>query len=82
MFEIFKTFEKEWYLVLAIILILIPFNPTNIFVEVILDPFIRGIIGFAGPLSWAAEFLPFVIRAVLAVAEAELLIKLWKLFVR
>jgi hypothetical protein len=81
MAEVFKTFAEEWWLIIALILVVIPFNPTNIFVDVILQPIISEILyGFR--IFPAVIYLPWLIKAVLAVAETDVLIKWWKIFVK
>jgi len=80
MAKIFKTFEDEWWLIIAAILLLIPFNPTNIFVDEAMAYPIESFIAFSGVWVWITYMIPWVLKAFLAVAETELLIYGWNVF--
>jgi len=81
-------FENEVKLVVAFILIIIPFNPTNgiadIFVDNIFSPLIDGLgvplLSLEGPLSWVWLTFPLVIKIILAIAEIELVQNVWNTF--
>jgi hypothetical protein len=81
MAEVFKTFAEEWWVIIALILFIIPFNPTNIFVDVILQPLISDFLSTFRVFA-ASIYLPWLIKGVLAVAETDVLLKWWKIFVK
>jgi hypothetical protein len=81
-------FENEVKLFAAFILILIPFNPTNIiadiFVDQVFSPFMDAlgihILSLQGPFGWIWLAIPLVIKAGLAIAEIELVQDVWNTF--
>jgi len=65
-------YKSEFYLVLVAVLYLIPFNPTNIFVDVFIDPILKAFIDFTDIFAFISFIIIFCIKVFLAYEEIKL----------
>lgn len=72
------SFEREIWLVEVVILLILPFNPTNIFVDAINETILNYLLNPNGAFGWVGVSLAIVMKIILAVAEVELLNSTYK----
>ena len=72
------SFEREIWLVEVVILLILPFNPTNIFVDLINGTIINYLFDPNGAFGWIGIGLAIVMKVILAVAEVELINSTYK----
>jgi hypothetical protein len=65
------SFKKEIWLIETIILVLIPFNPTNIFVDMLTVTLIDSLFNSSRMFFWIGLALPLAMKCILAIAEVE-----------
>ncbi|MFA5931682.1 MAG: hypothetical protein WC821_05225 [archaeon] len=67
------SFEREIWLVEVVILLILPFNPTNIFADAISGTIINYLLDPNGVFGWVGISLAIAMKIILAVAEVELI---------
>jgi len=78
------SFEKEFKLVVAGILFLIPFNPTNMFVDLLTEYFfdysvtVSEVFFVSGRFGWEMISIVLVAKIILAIAEVILLSRIYE----
>jgi hypothetical protein len=72
-FSDFMRFKNEVYLVLVLVLYLIWFNPTNLFVDWLITPALKAFIDFTDVFAYISFIIIFCVKIFLAYEEVKLL---------